>query len=115
MQLEMYRGDTPAWDLVVTLDGVPFNLTGATLYFTAKQGLSDADPGLFQLTNGAGITVTSAADGEATIRPRRADTSSLTSDVQAFWDVQLSIAGSAEAYTIASGTLLIRRDVTRAA
>lgn len=113
-QLEMRRGDTPIWELAVTEDGAAFNLTGATLYFTAKLALDDADPGVFQLTNSAGITITDAAAGEAEIQPRRADTNALTSDVTLFWDVQVSIAGSSETFTVLNGTLVIRRDVTRA-
>lgn len=117
-QLEMRRGDTPIWDVAVTetVDGVtsPFDLTGATLYFTAKQSLGEADPGLFQLTNGAGITVTDAAGGLATIQPARDDTSGLTADWRGFWDVQVSRDGTEQTHTVLNGTLLIVRDVTRA-
>lgn len=116
MTLTMWRGDTPIWELAVVDDGgAPFDLTGYTLYFTAKQALSDADPGVFQLTNGAGITVTDAAGGLATIQPRRADTNTLTADVTLFYDVQLSQAAAPDqTFTVERGTLLIARDVTRA-
>lgn len=113
-QLTMRRGDTPIWDLAVTENGSPFPLSGATLYFTAKVSLDDADPGLFQLTNGSGISITDAAGGLATIQPRRGDTNTLTADWNGFWDVQVSIAGSSETHTVLSGTLIIARDVTRA-
>lgn len=113
-QLTMRRGDTPIWDLAVTEDGDPFDLTGATLYFTAKASLDDADPGLFQLTNGAGITITDAAGGEAEIQPRRSDTNTLTADWAGFYDVQVSIAATSDTYTVDNGTLTIQRDVTRA-
>jgi hypothetical protein len=114
--LTMTRGDTPQWALaVVDADGAPFDLTGYTLYFTAKVALSDADPGVFQLTSGAGITVTNAAGGLATIQPRRADTSGLTDDARLFYDVQLSQAGAPDqTFTVDRGTLIITRDVTRA-
>lgn len=114
--LTMYRGDTPIWNLaVVDSTGAPFDLTGYTLYFTAKRQISDADPGVFQLTTGAGITVTNAAGGLATIQPRRADTNTLTEDASLFYDIQVSeIAGSLETFTVDRGTLLITRDITRA-
>lgn len=119
--LTMRRGDTPVWELaVVEEDGSPFDLTGCTLYFTAKLLITDADPGLFQLTNGAGITVTDAAGGLATIQPARADTSGLNQDTKLFVDVQVSRAAPAETFTVwpladdYPGELWVYRDVTRA-
>lgn len=118
--LTLRRGDTTGWDLaVVDTAGAPFNLAGCTLYFTAKRLLTDADAAaVFQLTNGAGITITDAAGGLARITPRRADTSSLTEDVRLFVDVQIS-RGTDETYTVWPvaddwpGELIITRDVTR--
>ena len=120
--LTMRRGDTPIWDLaVVGRDGAPFDLTGYTVYFTAKRSLSDPDPGVFQLTNGAGITITDAAGGLAQIQPRRADTSALTEDTTLLVDVQVSQAGAPDqTFTVWPhpddwpGELRIVRDVTRA-
>lgn len=113
--LTMYRGDTPQWALAVTdAAGAPFDLTGYDLYFTAKRLITDADPGVFQLAVGAGITVTNAAGGLATIQPRRADTSALTDDARLFYDVQLSQAGAPDqTFTVDRGELVITRDVTR--
>ena len=120
--LRMRRGDTAGWDLaVVDTTGAPFDLTGYTLWFTAKRAITDADAdAVFQLTNGAGITVTNAAGGLAAISPRRADTSSLTEDVRLYVDVQLSSVGAPDAtYTVWPsdddwpGELIISRDVTR--
>ena len=114
--LTMTRGDTPEWALtVVAADGSPFDLTDYEVYFTAKRLLTDADPGVFQLTVGAGVTVTDAAGGLATIQPRRGDTNTLTEDVRLFYDVQLSQEASPDqTFTVDSGTLVITRDVTRA-
>jgi hypothetical protein len=113
---EMRRGDTPAWDLaVVQDDGSPLDLSGWTIYFTAKRTITDPDPGVFQLTNGSGVTITDAAGGLATIQPRRADTSTILDEPRLIWDVQLSKAGAPDqTFTVISGELLIRRDVTRA-
>jgi hypothetical protein len=113
---EMTRGDTPPWDLVVTdADGAPFDLTGWTIYFTAKRRVDDTDPGVFQLSTTAGtISITNAAQGEATIRPLRASTNGLADEPTLFWDVQLSRAGTPDlTYTVAIGQLLIRKDITR--
>lgn len=120
--LRMRRGDTPIWELAVTdADGSPFDLTGCTLYFTAKLLITDADPGLFQLTTGDGITVTDAAGGIATVQPARADTSGLTQDTKLFVDVQVSRPGAPdETFTVwppeddYPGELWVVRDVTRA-
>lgn len=119
--LKMKRGDTPIWDVAVTTpDGAPFDLTGYTPWFTAKRAIEDADPGVFQLTTGAGITVTDAAGGLLSIQPRRADTSGLSQDVKLIVDVQLSQdAAPDQTFTVWPsdddwpGELLVIRDVTR--
>lgn len=115
----MRRGDTPPWDITVTeADGTPFNLSGWTIRMTAKRdpGDSDADA-VFQLSTAAGtITITDAAGGLATAQPLRASTNTLTTDLTVFWDVQVAKDGSPdETYTVDNGTLLIQRDITRAA
>lgn len=120
--LTMRRGDTPQWALAVTdAAGAPFDLTGYSIFFTAKRLITDADPGVFQLTIGAGVTVTNAAGGLATIQPRRADTNTLTEDARLFVDVQISQAGAPDqTFTVWPpeddwpGELVIHRDVTRA-
>jgi hypothetical protein len=118
----MKRGDTPIWDVAVTNpDGTPFDLTGYVAYFTAKRLITDADPGVFQLSVGAGITVTSAIGGLLAIQPPRTATNTLTEDVRLFVDVQISeTAGALQTFTVWPsdddwpGELVIVRDVTRA-
>jgi hypothetical protein len=115
--LEMRRGDTQPWTFpVVDPDtGGVFDLTGWDAYFTVKRLITDADPGLFQLTIGAGIAVLDAAGGILQVRPRRADTSGITDEPRLIWDLQLSQAGAPDlTHTVAGGTLLVIRDVTRA-
>lgn len=118
-RLEMRRGDTPVWDLFVPReDGSPFDLTGYTIRMTAKRSVDDSDAdAIFQLSTVAGtITITDAANGLAEMQPERADTSSLTTDVNAYWDVQVAKDGSPdETFTVADGTLTIKRDITRTA
>ena len=118
-RLEMRRGDTPVWELaVLDEDGAPLNLTGYTIRMTVKTSIdqSDADA-VFQLSTVDGtITVTDAAGGLAEMQPEREDTNTLTADITCVWDVQIAKDGAPdETFTVADGTLLIRRDVTRTA
>jgi hypothetical protein len=112
--IEVTRGDTPAWNLAVTQGGSPFDLTGCQLYLTAKNQIIDLDPGVFQLTIGSGITVTNAAGGLARVQLRRADTAALSTNVSLVYDIQLSIPGTSETYTLVRGNLTVVQDVTRA-
>ena len=118
-QLEMRRGDTPLWDLaVVDADGDPLDLSGWTVRMTAKTSVDQPDAdAVFQLSTVDGtIVVTDAAGGLATMQPARDDTSGLTADTACFWDVQIARDGAPdETFTVASGTLLIVRDITRTA
>jgi len=113
---QMTRGDTPTWNLAVTNDdGSAFNLTGCTIWFTAKYSPADADPGVFQLsTTGGEIVITNAVGGLATITPLTTSTSGLTQDVVLYWDVQVRTPAPVRTYTVGFGTLGVRRDITRA-
>lgn len=122
--LTMRRGDTSGWSaLAVQPDGSPLDLTGYTLWFTAKRAIADTDAqAVFQLTNGAGITITDAAAGAFAINPRRADTSSLTEDVRLYVDVQASKDPEStdtlwppedDNGNWQPGILIISRDITR--
>lgn len=118
-QIVMRRGDTPEWDIeIFEADGTtPFDLTGCTVWLTAKRLITDADAdAIFQLTTTAGtITITDAANGECTAQPLAAQTSSLTTDIQGLFDVQVRTAGSpGNTYTVLNGQILIQRDITRA-
>lgn len=115
MDLTMYRGDTPTWELAVTnAAGAPYNLTGCTIRMMAKRAITDADSAavLDLSTAGGEITITDAAGGRAEIVPPAADTAGLIADVNALYDVQIT-TGTSRVHTVASGRLLIRRDVTR--
>jgi hypothetical protein len=117
----MYRGDTPEWALaVVDANGDPFSLTGWTVRMTAKRNPADSDAeAVFRLSTDPaepGITVTNAAGGLATVQPLRTSTNTLTADTTVVWDVQVAKDGSPDlTFTVDSGTLLIRRDITRTA
>src|SRR5690242_17728074 len=78
--LAFSRGDTVLLDLTFTTDGSPENLTGAEIFFTAKEELASADSGATIRKNSGGlggITVTSAAGGTAQVQINPVDTSAL--------------------------------------
>jgi phage terminase large subunit-like protein len=116
VNLRMTRGDEFIFNIAVVLDGVAVNITGKTLRMTAKWSADDADAdAVFSLTStgSAGITVTNAAGGLATVTVAPAKTSSLPArQVSLVYDIQLH-TDATDPKTIASGTLLVRPDVTR--
>lgn len=110
----MYRGDAASFDIVaVQSDGVtPLDITGATIWFTAKHRRSDADPGAIQKTVGAGVVIVDGPTGQARVDLAAADTSPFTVPTTLYWDVQAKIAGKDR--TLAFGRLRVLLDVTRA-
>lgn len=118
-QLRMYRGDTTPFEITITTpDGARFDLTGCSIWFTAKRDKADADPGVFQLsTLGGQIVIQNQVDpatrGKATVTPLTTSTSSLTEDESLVYDVQIRTPGGLT-YTPIVGTLFISRDVTHA-
>ena len=115
----MIRGDTEWLDTTATqADGITaLDLTGATIYCTAKLNPGDADPGHFQKTNatGGGITVTNAPGGIMETKIVKADTSGLTATTTLFWDIQVTTAAG-NSHTIDWGTIDVDAtwDITRA-
>lgn len=109
----MKRGDTLVIDLTVTRNAAAVNLTGASLWMTAKTDFSGADPGQFQKTVGVGITITNAAGGLAQIVVAPADTDAVGATTTTFkYDIQLKEA-SGRVSTIQIGLLTVEPDVTR--
>jgi len=120
------RGDSITLELgpVTTLDvnGVrqPFDLTmaGVKLWLTVKRDLDDADPGLVQLTETAGITVntpaTTAKNYATAVIPKTtfADPTLYAQSTELLWDAQVESGTRRE--TFAWGKLIIVPDVTRA-
>jgi hypothetical protein len=119
-QLTMKRGDTPLWNIqAYQSDGTtPFDLTGYTLRMTFKRSIADDDAdAVFELSTVEGtITLTDAANGQATAQPERSDTSGLTVDTTLYWDLQAARDATTDVtYTLLSGTLFVSRDITRTA
>lgn len=116
-RLTIFRGDTRRFAITVTRGGVAEDLAGASLWFTAKPSVEDADNGtdVIQKSIGAGITVTDEPGGLATVEILPADTEDYTQRVDRtlVYDVQLETA-SGDIETIDTGTLVVKPDVTRA-
>lgn len=112
---EMARGDTRTFTIpVVNPDtGAAINIAGATFWATAKRQLSDADPGVFQLTSAAGdIAITDAATGIATATIAPAKTSGLTAPATLLMDVQMKDSTGVVS-TLTTGKLTVKLDVSQ--
>jgi hypothetical protein len=112
----MARGDDKTITIAVSDAGGAVDLTGTTLWFTAKRSLAEADPGLFQKRTGSGITHRAqvGADlGKADVAIAPADTAGLPAfRTTLLWDVQLVDGATGKVYTVASGTLTVDPDAT---
>jgi len=114
----VYRGDTltlPIWR-ATTREGTTIDLTGASLWFTAKTDLSaiDAEAPTIQVsTADGGIVVIDADDGlyQVTLQPN--ETLGLTGDAVFTFDVQV-VTPTPVTRTVRRGTLAVVCDVTRA-
>lgn len=114
--LEMRRGDTPIFEILVTnANGTVFDITGCTIYFTAKRSIDDSDANavISATTLNGGVIITDAPNGVAQAIPTAVSTSGLTIDENLFWDVQIKTVGG-RIHTIANGILSVVRDITRA-
>ena len=115
--LTMIRGDTRFLEIAAKqADGVTaFDITNATLWFTAKVNVSDADPGQFQkhTGTGGGITKTNAVGGIARVHIEPANTEGLTADTTLVWDAQMRTT-EGYVYTLDWGSLTVERapDIT---
>lgn len=99
----VFRGDTPIFELEVTKNRQPFDLTGYTIRFTAESRQKT-----IQKEIGSGITVTDEAGGIATIQLNTAD----TAEVDVF-DYDVEIRKDSDVFTIAKDVLEIRDDISK--
>lgn len=110
----MYRGDTADFDLVVTQNGSPVNLTGSTLRFTAKRRVTDGDADAIFSKSSASATeieITDAVNGLATVHGLPADTAGLAGKTKLFYDVQVTDS-LGRVYTLDYGTITVLVDVS---
>lgn len=119
--LEMTRGDDRILKLTATwpealppsiAQGDPYDLSGKALWFTAKLRKTDADANaVFQKTHLSGISVNPQKSNEARIEIKGSDTASLTKDAVLECDAQ--VKDGEKVFTVASGKLRVKTDVTR--
>ncbi len=114
--LQMVRGNAFPFDVEITLNGEPVNLTNCTLTFTAKFAYTDADASaVFKLTStpATGITILSAVNGTANITIPATATSALTyNDINLVYDLRLVDASSIP-FVVMRGNLFVEPNVTR--
>jgi hypothetical protein len=117
--LNLTRGDTGKWDVVLTdpADDSALVLTGCTLRLAvwaetpAATVANDTDAELvLTSTPAAGIVITDAAAGEMTITISKTQSAALTGELYRF-DLQL-INASAESYTAARGLIWVEAQHT---
>lgn len=110
----MSRGDDKEWNATITkdIDGSATNLAGCTLWFTAKYGTGDADPGVFQKkTGGLGIVITDATNGLCTISVAKTDTSGIAGETWLQYDLQIRDS-LGKIQTFVRGRIHVLDDVT---
>lgn len=118
--LTIHRGDDEPLTLTVVRpdeDDVdqPVDLTGATLWFTAKNAWSDADAdAVIALTTPTDIQITDPTGGIAIINVTADETKTLNAYTRLVYDVQMLEQGAAGPTTLVQGKLTVSRDVTRA-
>lgn len=113
--LEMVRINTFSFDVSCTENEEAINLTGGTLYFTAKWSPLDADASaVFQLSSpSSGITILSAANGTANVTvPKTATTTLPYHDTLLYYDLRF-LDASSQFFTLMRGTLSVLVNITR--
>lgn len=109
LTFEIDHGTTDFLDFAVVLNGVPQNITGWTLWSTAKRRPSDADPGVFQKsTAGGGLTITNAAGGLGTVTLAPADTSPLPEERTSLFEDLKAKDGAGNIFVLAKWILVVR-------
>lgn len=112
--LRLTRGDSYSLPFAVTdSSGNAVNLTGYSGWFTVKHSTSDTDgSAIMQLTVGNGVTVPSPTDGTGTIDIASSNWSGYTAPKNpVYWDLQFK-ASTGEVYTVDSGRIWVKQDVT---
>lgn len=107
----LVRGDTASLDLVATVGGVPINLTGMTVRFSAKYDPADA-VAVISKTTPTGVTLTDPVQGKIRVNIEVADTAGLPArPLYLHYDVEVSdVAG--HRFTVALGVLELRPDIS---
>lgn len=109
-QLYVLKGTLATFNIVVARNGLPVNLTGASLTFQAR-AISPTGDVVITKSIGAGIVVTNAALGQATLTLQAADTSGLAPE-QSFCYYQLILNVGLGPEPVDDGTLQVTVDTT---
>lgn len=116
----IYRGDTvllPVWQAVSPYDGSVINLTGGTVWFTAKLDLARADaaPETIQLSTAlGGVAILDPISGTFQVTIPSTATQALSDDAAFVFDCQVRAGSPARTTTVRRGIFTVVRDVTRA-
>lgn len=117
MNINMFRGDTQVLILTVLQDNIPVNISGSTIWMTAKRSVDDPDSSaVFQLVTPTDITLTDPINGVAQIVIPASATQPLTIEknttISLVYDVQIKTITDIVS-TIDVGNIIIRPDITR--
>lgn len=105
--LEIKRGDTFLWEVTVTSNGVPLDLTTKTLKGQARKGTDD--PLWFELN----INVLDAANGRIQILHSAAETLAMSeTELTGIYDIQYTDSVTGFVKTIIGGNVTVYKDVT---
>lgn len=112
--LEMYRGDTLTFKVIVNDNGDPIDITGGSFWWTVKDDLNDPDSeAIFQkdMTNGISILYPELGQLIVTLDPAETIALQLEETKTYYWDLQYQDSlGTVQ--TIFFGRLTIHLDVT---
>ena len=108
LNIDLYKGDNYSWQFRFTSAGVVENITGWTLYFTAKRYLSDPD--INAIIQKIVTTHTDPTNGVTTVSMSHVETNALPVGTW-FYDVQIKTAAD-EIYTVFKGQFKVWADVT---
>lgn len=113
MNIVVPKGNTKTVPLTLSINGYDaLDLTGASIKFTAKMSPSDPQgEAVIEKTNGDGITVVSATDGQITVDFIPADTEDAEELLPITFDIEVSTSTS-EVYTVQRGVLTITNRVS---
>lgn len=111
IDLEMYRGNTKAFNLSFARGGTPINLTGATITFSLKELLSDLTYVLQKTLAGGGIVSAAPTTGQAQLQFGPNDTKALYAPKNFVYDVEL-VEANGTTTTFFTGVFSLLADVT---
>lgn len=107
-KLTVFRGDDKVWNLNFTdADGVAYDITSATVFFTVKTNKTDADASA--LISKDVTSHSSPTDGETMITLTNSDTDIAVGTY--YFDIQLVESGGTVT-TCVEGQFVVKQDIT---